>query len=750
MIKFEFQRRAITGQFIQNISLTKHSYSKKRIMIYFCVMEVTKNKLGLFVDRDLSWLYFNQRVLQEAQNKNTPLIERIKFLGIFSNNLDEFFRVRVASHQRMSLMRKTFSLKYNPEAILTQIQEMVFKLQDEFELTYKSLIAELKKEQIEIIDETKINKQEAEEIKEYFKTEVLPHIHPIVLSAKRSFPELNDKSIYLAAHLFKRSNPLSKMYAIIEIPTFVLSRFYKIKSPGKTTRIIMLDDVIRYCLEDVFNIFDYDSFKAFNVKLTRDAELSFLNEGFESMLVKVSKSLKQRSKGKPVRFVFDETMPDELLQMFIKKYTLKEQALIPGGRYHNFKDFMRFPSVNNENLAYSEIKTISYRPFDTAQKMVHAIREGDHLLMHPYHTFDYCVRFIREAALDPQVTEIKISLYRLAKNSNIANALISAIKNGKQVTVIMELKARFDEEHNIFWANKMQEEGAKVIFTSQNQKVHCKLCLVKRIEKKKPVYYLQAATGNYNADTSKIYSDLSHFTCNTKLTNDAREIFNYLSTSYYKPKLTNILAAPFGLKEKLLGLIDHEILNAKKGKEASILLKLNSLSETIIIERLYKASAAGVKIKIIVRGICCLVPENKIFSKNIECKSIVGRYLEHSRFFIFHNGGDSKVYISSADWMERNFNSRVEAAVPILNKKLKQRMLAIFNVQWNDNVQARHMDLPNYNKTYQTADAKVNSQMELYELMKSWSEEPKTTSSILVSNKVKVLAKKTSNVKPKA
>ncbi len=684
-------------------------------------MEVTKNKQGLFIDRDLSWLYFNQRVLQEAQNPNVPLIERIKFLGIFSNNLDEFFRVRVASHQRMSLLKKTFALKYNPEIILKQIQEKVFQLQDEFETTYKSLIAELKKENIEMINDSQLNKTEATEIKEYFKTEVLPHIHPIVLNEKHVFPELNDKSIYLAVHLYKQSNPLNRMYAIIEIPTRVISRFYTIKASKKVTRIIMLDDIIRYCLEDVFNIFDFDSFKAYNVKLTRDAELDILNEGFESMLVKVSKSLKQRSKGKPVRFVFDEMMPDELLRMFVKKYLLKEQALIPGGRYHNFKDFMRFPSVNKPKLVYPDMRSVPYEPFDNAQKIVHAIREHDHLIMHPYHTFDYAVRFIREAALDPQVTEIKITLYRLAKNSNIANALISAIKNGKQVTVIMELKARFDEEHNIYWANKMQEAGARVIFTSPNQKVHCKMCLIKRIEKKKPVYYLQCGTGNYNADTSKIYSDISLFTLNTKLTKDALEIFKYLTTSNYKPKTTFILAAPFNLRTEILALIDNEIANAKKGKEAYINIKLNSLSDTGVIEQLYRASAAGVKIKLIVRGICCLVPENKLCSKNIECKSIVGKYLEHSRFFIFGNNKDPKIYIASADWMERNFFSRVETTIPILSKKIKKQVEKIFELQWSDNVQARHMDLPNYNKLYEsTADNQINSQLALFDLMKNF------------------------------
>ncbi|MCX6190512.1 MAG: polyphosphate kinase 1 [Bacteroidetes bacterium] len=686
-------------------------------------MEVTKNKQGLFIDRDLSWLFFNQRVLQEAQNANVPLIERLKFLGIFSNNLDEFFRVRVASHQRISLLRKTFSLKYNPEIILAQIQEKVLQLQDEFEITYRSLITQLKKQGVEIINETHLTLLEAKEIKSYFKTEVLPHIHPVVLSHKSIFPELNDKSIYLAAHLYKHSNPLNRMYALIELPTKVISRFYTLHSSKKVTRIIMLDDIVRYCLVEVFNIFDYDSYKAYTVKLTRDAELSIVNEGFESMLVKVTKSLKQRSKGKPVRFVFDEHMPDELLKMFVRKFALKDQTLIPGGRYHNFKDFINFPAIKSPKLVYSEIKSIPYIPFDNAQKIVHAIRENDHLIMHPYHTFDYAVRFIREAAIDPQVTEIKISLYRLARNSNIANALISAIKNGKQVTVIMELKARFDEEHNIYWANKMQEAGAKVIFTSPNQKVHCKLCLIKRIEKKKSVYYLQCGTGNYNADTSKIYSDLSLFTVNPKLTKDALEIFKYLTTSNYKPKTNFILTAPFGLREQILKLIDVEIANAKKGKEAFIYAKLNSLSDTVVIERLYKASAAGVKIKLIIRGICCLVPENKLFSKNIECKSIIGRYLEHSRFFIFNNNNDLKVYMSSADWMERNFSSRVESVTPILNKKLKKQVLQIFDFQWSDNVKSRHMDLPNYNKLYEEkGKAKLNSQLALFDLLKNIGE----------------------------
>lgn len=681
-------------------------------------MQVTKNKQGLFIERDLSWLYFNQRVLQEAQDPSVPLIERMKFLGIFSNNLDEFFRVRVASHQRLSMLRKNYSLKYNPEKLLKQIQEKVLQLQEEFEITYENVIRELRKENVEIIDETKLTAKEAEEVEEYFRSEVLAHIHPIILHAKHPFPELNDKSIYLAAHAYKSSNPLNRMYALIEIPTQVVSRFYRIQRSNRAFRIIMLDDIIRRCLHQVFSIFDYDAFKAYTIKLTRDAELDIEHEGIESMLIKVSKSLKMRSKGKPVRFVYDENLPTELLNLFIKKYSLKDQNLIPGGRYHSFKDFMRFPNLKIAKLTYAEHKPVSYLPFERAKKIFHAIRETDCLIHHPYHSFDYTVRFLREAALDPQVTDIKIALYRLAKNSNIANALISAIKNGKQVTVIMELKARFDEEHNIYWANKLQEAGAKVIYTTPAQKVHCKLCLITRIEKKKEVLYLQCGTGNYNADTAKIYSDISLFTIHKQITADALEVFRYLTTSNYRPKLKTFLMAPFNMKSSLITLIDNEINLARKGKKAFIYAKLNSLSDIAVIEKLYKASAAGVKIKLIIRGICCLVPENKLCSRNIEAKSIVGRYLEHSRYFIFSNNGSHKTFISSADWMERNFHARVETAIPILEPFLKETMMAIFQAQWDDDTKSRHLDIVQYNKLY-SGKRNHNSQEALFSIMAS-------------------------------
>jgi polyphosphate kinase len=677
-------------------------------------MQVTKSKQGLFIDRDLSWLYFNRRVLQEARDPKVPLLERLRFLGIFSNNLDEFFRVRVASHQRVIMMRKTFALKYNPEELLKQIQETVLQVQDEFQETYTQIIKELKAELIEIIDETKLSRFEIAEVEEYFRTEILPHIHPIVLNSKSTFPELNDKRIYLATHLYKSSNPLNRMYALFEMPTNVVSRFYRLKKKLSTTRIIMLDDIIRICLKQVFNIFDYDSFKAYTVKLTRDSELNIDNEGIESMIVKVSKSLKLRSKGKPVRFVFDENMPDELLKLFVKKYGLKEQNLIPGGRYHNFKDFINFPDLRIPKLVYPVIKPIQYKPFENAKKIFDAIKEADRMIFHPYHSFDYTERFIREAALDPSVIDIKVSLYRLARNSNIANALISAIKNGKSVTVIMELKARFDEEHNIYWAGKLQEAGAKMIYTTPKLKVHCKLCLITRVENKKKVRYLQCGTGNYNADTSVVYSDISLFTRNLKMTRDAEEVFNFLITSNHKPKIGHFLLAPINLKQGIIDLIDNEIRNAKKGKKAFIYAKLNSISDIQVIEHLYKASAAGVQIKLIVRGICCLVPENKLCSRNIEAKSIVGRYLEHSRYFIFGNNGNHKTFIASADWMERNFHARVETAIPILNKKLRNQILHVFETQWRDTAKARHLDLVSYNKIY-TGPEHYNSQLKLYE-----------------------------------
>ena len=507
-----------------------------------------------FIDRDISWLSFNDRVLQEAKDPEVPLIDRLKFLAIFSNNLDEFFRVRVATHRRLLSLRKKSmeELSYNPTVLLREIQTKVIQLQDKFQDIYHEIIKDLAKENIFIVNEKKLNQHQENLIRDFFRREVLPHLFPVIITEKGALPELKDKSIYFAIHMYKGSYPMNKKYALLEIPTSVLNRFYVFPKEGNKINIILLDDIIRHSLNEIFSIFDYDHFEAYTIKLTRDAELDIDNDTFGNILTKISKSLKQRSKGLPVRFVYDETIPFDYLSFLVKRLKLSNEALIPGGRYHNFKDYMKFPRVGGTQYEYKPMAPLAIPELDKAKTIFDVIRNQDVFLYHPYHSFDYTIRLLREAALDPNVIEIKISLYRLGQNSNVANALINAVKNGKKVNVIMELKARFDEEHNIYWANKLVEEGARVTYSSQDIKVHCKMCLITRIESKKTVNYCHLSTGNYNAATSKLYCDAAVFTTDKRITTDVEQLFRFLLISDYKPKFKHIITAPMYLKAMTL------------------------------------------------------------------------------------------------------------------------------------------------------------------------------------------------------
>lgn len=678
-----------------------------------------------YIPREISWLSFNERVLQEAQDKTVPLIERIKFLGIFSNNLDEFFRVRVATLKRMVELKKKGKkiMGESPGKILKQIHKIGIKQQVKFEETYKAIIKELATHSIFILNEKQLDNEQSLFIRKYFEDTVLPTLVPIMIDTSPHFPHLKDKSIYLAVKLSKKEKGLKGIkYSLIQIPTEVLSRFVVLPKKDEKRYIILLDDVIRFCLKDVFSSFDIDKAEAYTIKITRDTELDLDNDLSKSISEKIEKSLKQRKKGRPVRLVYDSEIPHDLLNFITKKIKMKKREnLLPGGRYHNFKDFIHFPQVGIRELQYSPVKPLPHPDLKKAKSIFNVIRKKDILLSYPYQSFNHIIDLLREASIDPKVTSIKITLYRVAKNSNIVSALTNAIKNGKLVTVVVELQARFDEEANIYWANQLKDEGANVIYGVHGLKVHSKLFLITRKEDDQSVYYAHVGTGNFNEDTAKLYCDHSLITSDERITEEVAKVFTFFSNNFKTGNYKHLVAAPFFMRKKFTKLITHEINNAEEGKEAYIILKLNSLGDKDVIKKLYQASAAGVKIKLITRSTCSLIPGVKNLSENIEAISIVGRLLEHARIFVFCNGGNEKIYLSSADWMFRNFEQRCETAVPVYDKKIRKELKTILNFQLSDNVKARIIDQTQSNKYKFRSEneKKIRSHEEIYNYFKN-------------------------------
>ncbi len=669
-----------------------------------------------FTYRDLSWLSFNDRVLQEAEDPGVPLMERIRFLGIFSNNRDEFFRVRVATIKRMvRLGKKGLDLiGQDPVDVLEKIVEISKENEEKFERIYTNLLLDLEKSNVFIINEKSLNASQAKFVKDYFHDEVLPSLVPIMLDSTRKFPFLKDKSIYLAIKLSKAGK--KPKHSLVEVPTDVLSRFLVLPASGKKKFIILLDDVIRFCLHEMFYLFDYDRIEAHTIKLTRDAELDIDTDVSQSILEKISRSLKKRKVGQPVRFVYDAEMPDETLDYFSKRIKfIGSDSLIPGGRYHNFKDFMKFPDLGMKELCYPQRHASNHKDLPEGVSMFSVLRRKDIMLHYPYQSFHHIINLLREASIDPRVVSISTTLYRAARNSNVMNALINAVKNGKQVTLVVELQARFDEENNIYWANRLQEEGARVIYGVLGLKVHSKLLLIVRKEQGKPVKYVHIGTGNFNEQTSKIYSDKSLLTSDSRITEEVERVFGFFGDNLKLGVYKHLVVSPFNMRKKFLQLINTEIENARKKKKASILLKMNSLTDPELIRKLYEASNAGVEVKLIIRGICSLVTEAPGFSNNIQASSIVGRYLEHARVFIFYNGGDEKYFISSADWMIRNLNNRSEVAVPIYSKEIQKEMRDVINIQLKDNTKARLLNKRQDNRfRKKTGDKPIVSQDEIF------------------------------------
>jgi len=677
------------------------------------------NKKVLLINRELSWLAFNERVLQEAEDKSVPLIERIKFLGIFSNNRDEFFRVRVATLKRVLRHQKKAEelMGENPALLLDKIQKTVIDQQNKFEIVYQDILKELNRKKISILNEKQLSKQQGVFVKNHFKEKVMPSLFPIMLDPAAPFPYLKDKSGYLIVKLGRTGKEKKSKFALIEIPTDLQTRFVVLPKEKENNFIILLDDVIRFCLEDIFQNFEHDYFEAYNIKLTRDAEIDMDNDISKSFIEKISKGLKARKKGQPVRLVYDSQISPDILEFIMKKIRLgKEDNPIPGGRYHNFKDFMSFPNVGTTDLIYKKIQPLKHPDLVNQKSIFKAIKEKDVLVTYPYQSFDHIIDLLREASIDPKVQSIKITLYRVAKNSNVVKALINAVKNGKSVTAVIELQARFDEESNIFWANKLQEEGAKVIYGVPGLKVHSKMFSIARKENGKINYYTHIGTGNFNGDTSKVYTDHSLLTSDNRITEEVEKVFAFYEDNFKSGTYKHLLVSPFFMRKRLVQLINHEIKNAKAKKEAYITLKLNNLVDPEMIKKLYEASSEGVKIKLIVRGICSLVAGVKGLSDNIEAISIVDKFLEHSRVFIFCNAGDEKYFISSADWMTRNLDHRSEVAVPIYDKTIQLQLKKIIDTLWKDNTKARILGSKQNNEYRKQPGKKVRAQEEIFNL----------------------------------
>lgn len=688
----------------------------------------TKNT---YVNRELSWLKFNARVLQEAADEKVPLLERLRFAGIFSNNLDEFFKVRYATVKRVAMNESSDKeLGVHAKELLEEITKEVIQLQDESLSIINTITEELEKEQIFIVNEKTLLPEHEAFVNTYFYDKVRPALFTIILNDLEKFPQLKDDVAYLAVKMTLKEDEKASgvqkffsskaykekiQYALIELPT-TLNRFIELPQVGDKHYIIMLDDVIRFCLHLIFSIFNYESLSANMIKITRDAELDIDDDLSKSFVEKISSSVEDRRKGAPVRFVYDKTIDKDTLHFLIEKMGIvNTDSVIPGGRYHNRRDYMSFPSLGRTDLTYAPIHPLPVKGLTSEESLLKKIAEKDYLQFTPYHTFSNIIWFLREAALDPKVKSVKITIYRLAKNSQVVNSLINAVKNGKKVTVQIELQARFDEESNIRYAEQLKAEGVKLIFGVRGLKVHSKICVIEREEGKGIKRYGFISTGNFNESTAKVYTDYTLFTANQDILKEVNKVFNFFETNYNIQKYKHLIVSPHYTKKILKQLIEEEIKNAKAGKEAYIKLKMNNITSYKMIDKLYEASRAGVKIRMIVRGICCLVPGIEGMSENIEVISIVDKFLEHPRLFIFGNNGNPKVYISSADWMTRNISFRVEVGCPIYDETIKQELIDTFEISWADNVKARVIDQAQDNHYRPHTLPAQRSQVALYE-----------------------------------
>ncbi|MET0379333.1 MAG: polyphosphate kinase 1 [Spongiibacteraceae bacterium] len=662
------------------------------------------------IPRELSWLAFNDRVLQEASDPGVPTIARVRYLGIFSNNMDEFFRVRVADVRRLATFSKGIEQERYKQ-LLEKIQQRVIKQQRRFDEVYFDVLDDLRQHQIYLINEHQLDPEQAAYVRRYFERHIEPELEPVLLDDIHPLPELTDASIYLAIKL--HCEPHIR-YALLEIPTEKLPRFVEIppQHGQRGTVFIVLENIIRFCLPQVFRgVFPIQRAEAYTVKLTRDAELEIDESITQSLMERISSSIKRRRKADPVRFVYDNQMPEDLLTYLTKRLSLgRYDSFIAGGRYHNSKDFMNFPRVGPNSLDFRPLPEVAVAELETDANIFACIRNQDVLLYYPYHPFNYVIEFLKTAAIDPAVKSIDISLYRVARQSHIVDALITAVRNHKKVNAVVELQARFDEEANISCAKRLTEGGVNVISGIPGLKVHCKLISVARQEGNRLRYYSHVGTGNFNEKTAAVYTDISLLTYNQEIGADVANVFDFVEYTYHRPRYRHLFVSPNSNRTNITALINDEIAAALAGAASGITIKCNNLVDERIVNKLYEASQAGVKIRLIVRGMCALVPGKKGLSENIEAISIIDRFLEHARVFVFHNREAPLYFISSADLMERNLDFRVEVTCPIFAPPLQQKIRTILDLQWADNVKARTLDHGQTNQLRETKGGRVRSQ----------------------------------------
>ncbi|EHK9016610.1 polyphosphate kinase 1 [Vibrio vulnificus] len=675
-----------------------------------------------YIEKELSWLSFNERVLQEAADKTVPLIERIRFLGIFSNNLDEFYKVRFSDVKRRILINREQGGNDISKHLLSKMQSKALKLNERFDELYNELIRDMARRHIFLVNESQLDEAQQKWIVKYFRKEVLPHITPLMLTDEIDVLQfLKDEYAYIAVELKKQDQ---SKYALLEIPTDHLPRFIMVpEQKGKRKKtIILLDNIIRFCLNDIFGgFFDYEELNGYAMKMTRDAEYDLRHEVEYSLLEQMSEGLSQRLTALPVRFVYEREMPEEMLKYLCYKLKISHyDSLIPGGRYHNFKDFIAFPNVGRDYLENKPLPPLTCADFEGYANAFDAIRNQDILLHYPYHSFEHITELVRQASFDPKVVSIKINVYRVAKNSRLMNSLIDAVHNGKRVTVVVELQARFDEEANIEWSKRLTDAGVHVIFGVPGTKIHAKLLLITRREEEGFMRYAHIGTGNFHERTARVYTDFSLLTADQELAAEVRGVFSYIMNPFQPVRFRHLVVSPRNSRSQLYRLVDNEIANAQAGKKAAITLKVNNLVDKGLISKLYAASSAGVKIRMIIRGMCSLVPGLEGLSDNIEIISIIDRFLEHPRVLVVHNDGDPQVFISSADWMERNIDNRIEVMSPVRDLRIKQRIIDILNIQFTDTVKARRIDKEMSNNYVERGNRKkIRSQIAIYDYLKN-------------------------------
>ena len=676
---------------------------------------------NLYIERDISWMYFNHRILLEATRPEVPILERLTFLGIYSNNLDEFFRVRVATLNRIvEYADKNIKKEQN---IATQTLKQIGKLHNryckQFEDTFATITEDLKQENIYIVKETELSIEQGEFINFFYRNQLNGSTNPLFLTNSCSLGEQTDEDIYLAVRLIRQppeKKTKEKDYAIIPLPATEFGRFIRLPDSEGKIHLMFLDDVIRYCLPMIFVGMKYTDYEAYTFKFTKDAEMEMDSDLRTGVLQKISKGVKSRKKGEPIRFVYDESMPKDLLKKLTHLLNVdKSDTRVAGGRYHNFKDLMKFPDCGRKDLKYPVWPPLFKSELNGMESLITLIRQKDRSLHYPYHSFDTFIRVLREAAISKEVKSIKMTLYRLAKDSKVVKALIAAARNGKKVTVIIELLARFDEASNINWSKKLQDAGVHVIFGVEGLKIHSKLLHVST----RYGDFACISTGNFHEGNARMYTDYTIMTAHRPIVREVNYVFEFIEKPYTPIVFKELLVSPNDMRKKFITLINKEIKNKEQGKEAYILCKVNHITDKVLIEKLYAASAAGVKVDLVVRGNCSLVTGISGISENIQINGIIDRYLEHSRIFIFANNGEERYYIGSADWMPRNLDNRIEVITPVYDKEIQKDLKRIVEYGLRDTAKGRIVDGSGENRPWQTKEHTLfRSQEELYKSYK--------------------------------